>query len=652
MEKLFEAGRIGPLTIKNRAVMPPMQILAGELDGSAGERVIRYYEERAKGGTGLIIVEASCVDDIANTPWDHQLMLTHNKYIAGLQRLAEAVHRYDCHVFIQLHSYGSKSAPTREGVPWTSSEIPAVPGGRPGHAMTVEEIKIVEQRFVDAAVRCKKAGFDGVELAGTHGYLLTQFISPYYNNRTDAYGGSTENRCRIYCEIIRGIHAACGAGFPVSVRFPGSECCPDIPGTLGLADGIEIAGYLEAAGADVLSVSNGNNFNANANCEPYSYRPAWKKHIAKAIKEAVSIPVMATCNIKDPALAEDLLSEGVCDFVCLGRSLIADPYFMKKAAAGRPDLIRKCMGCMYCREQLYAQMPVKCALNPRATCEYIYPEKPEKDGAGRRIAVVGAGPAGLEAAIVMAERGFEVTVFEKEPAVGGSMLLAAKGAYKERVALAVQTLYAQALEAGVRFRLGTAADPDLLAALAPEGLILATGGQPIIPALPGMTDSRVTTAHEIISGRQKITGSACIIGAGMTGLECAEKLGAEGHKITLVEMAPAPGPGMFSVIVADMMSRLGSYQPEIHTGSRLTAVTEKGVLIEDVATGAQTELTADHIILALGVKPDQEGIAALTRGSGLTARAGQILIVGDAARSGAIPQAIGQTYIRALSFLA
>lgn len=352
MDKLFTPGKIGKLTIKNRAVLAPMQMMYGEHLGYAGEKAIAYYEERARGGVGLIIVEGVNVDEVNNKPWNLQMSLASDKYTASFQPLTEAIHKYDCRCFVQLHHYGAKSAPTAAGKAWAASEVPVAPGGPSAHKMTVEEIKIVEQRFVDAAVRAQKAGFDGVELAGSHGYLLHQFLSPYYNDRTDEYGGSIENCLRIYTEIVQGIKARLGRDFPVSVRFCGDEFTPHIPRTRTVEDAAAIARVLEAAGADALNVSNGNNFNADANCEPYSYDSFWKAHVTRAVKEAISIPLIATNTIKDPLVAEETLEKGLCDFVALGRALIADPFFMKKAAKGDVAGIRKCIGCMYCREQL------------------------------------------------------------------------------------------------------------------------------------------------------------------------------------------------------------------------------------------------------------------------------------------------------------
>lgn len=645
MNKLFERGTIGALTLKNRTVMAPMQVLYGELSGAPGERTVRYYEERAKGGVGLIIVEATAMDDTNNVPWDHQLNLAADRFRGDFQRLAEAVHQYDCRIFVQLHHYGAKSAPSAAGAPWACSEIPALPGGKSGHPMTPEEIKTVVGRFAQAARRARDAGFDGVELAGAHGYLLSQFLSPYYNNRADAYGGSTENRCRIFAEIIQAVKAACGKDFPVGVRCAGDECTPQVKGTFGLEEGVAIARELEKAGADYLSVSNGNNFNANANCEPYSFAPGWKKHIAKAVHDAVSIPVMATNTVKDPEYAESLLEEGVSDFVCLGRTLIADPEWVRKAKDGDGASIRKCLGCMFCREQLYAQMPIRCALNPRVGCEYVYPQTPPRDGEGKRAAVLGGGPAGMEAAKTLALRGFDVTLFEKEPALGGTMNLADKSERKEGITEAVRTMAEELRRLGVKTVLGKAPSVEEVRALSPDGVVLACGAEPIVPRLPGADLPKVVTFEEMISGKKAVSGRVAVIGAGITGLECAEILGKAGCTVLIADMLDQAGAGMFPIITAEVKRMADAYHPEMYLGHALSAVTEKGVVLRELASGTEKELEADYVVLALGVRPR----SALVRE--FQAAFPNTICVGNAGKDGRIPHAVREAYTKSLVFL-
>lgn len=645
MKKLFETGRIGTLKIKNRTVMVPMQVLYGEIDSIPGPRAISYYEERARGGVGLIIIEATNVDNINNTPWDHQLSLACDRNISDFQQLTEAIHKYDCHVFVQLHHYGAKSAMTPNGIPWAASEIPALPGGKPGHKMTVEEIKIVEQRFIHAAARAKQAGFDGVELAGAHGYLLMQFLSPYYNNRNDEYGGTVENRCRIYTEIIEGIHDTIGRSFPVSVRFPGDEFTPEIPNTLTINDCCDIARIFEKAGADVLSVSNGNNFNPNANCEPYSYESGWKKHVAKAIKDAVTIPIIATNTIKDPDFAEKMLEENVSDFVGLGRSLIADSFFVKKAKDDDILGIRKCIGCMYCREQLYKQLPIKCALNPRVGCEYIYPIVPSKTGDNRPIAVIGGGPAGMEASIILAKRGFKVTLFEKENVLGGTLNLANKGMFKQKITKLIRTMEEELKRLCVKLELGKEPTLEAVRSICPVGVVMACGAEPIIPPIDGIKQNFVLNAHDVISGEKVVSGNITIIGSGMTGLECAEKLCFDGKAVTLVEMQEEIGPDMFSVIKEDLMKRMKPFNPIIYTSHKLMAIKKNKVLIKDLKHNETKEIDADYVILSLGIRPRFELFEKFNKEFDL------VIPVGDNASSGNIPLAMKDSYIKSLVFI-
>ena len=288
-EKLFEPGRIGGLTIRNRAVMSPMGTDLADIRGNATPRLIAYYTERAKGGIGLIINEYTGVDDVDSIPTQHNLRMAQDYNVQEAEELTRSVHAYGAKIFAQLHHGGatSKSAFTgRQNL--SPSGVPMAPGGEVPREMTLEDIKRVQEKFIAAAVRCKKAGYDGVELHGAHSYLIAQFFSKYYNRRTDAYGGSLENRCRFIDEIIAGIRAKLGR-YPISVRICGDEMT-DEPGFLTLADGLEIGRHLEAQGIDCINISNGSSWNGNANCEPFSYTPGWKKHVAKAFKEALSHP--------------------------------------------------------------------------------------------------------------------------------------------------------------------------------------------------------------------------------------------------------------------------------------------------------------------------------------------------------------------------
>ena len=643
-EKLFEKGRIGRLTIRNRAVMSPMGTDLADTNGNASPRLIAYYAERAKGGIGLIINEYTGVDDVDSIPTQHNLRMAQDYNVKAAEELTRTVHQYGAKIFAQLHHGGatSKSAFTgRQNL--SPSGIPMAPGGEVPREMTLEDIKRVQDKFVAAAVRCKKAGYDGVELHAAHGYLMTQFISKYYNRRTDDYGGSVENRSRFIDEVIAGIRAKLG-NYPISVRMCGDEMTPE-PGFLTMEDGLEIARHLEAQGIDCINISMGSSWNGNANCEPFSYTPGWKKHVAKAYKAALSIPVIATNTIKDPDFAESLLEEGVCDFVALGRSQFADPEFINKAKAGHPEKIRKCIGCMYCRERLLGgAMPVECSLNPRLGTEYRYRwQDLQKNGSGRPVVVVGGGPGGLECAIILAKRGFSVTLLEKGASLGGTLNIAKLPPYKANLQDVTDVLALEAQELGVTVKLNTEATPELVASMAPVGVFLAAGAPPVAPkSIPGI--EKAVLAEDVILGNAKCGKSAVLVGTGLTGLECAEMVLDAGSQLTMVEMNPTVGQGIYNVVFNDIMSRINPHSPEVLTSHQLTAVTDSGVEVKDLTTGESKAISADTVILALGTH-DQQAMLDAYEQAGLNA-----VLVGSAEVPGRIAGAIRGGFEKAWVF--
>ena len=633
--RLFSRGRIGSLILKNRGIMMPMATNLADKDGIATQRLIRYYQERARGGVAMIIHEYTGVDDVDSIPAIHNLRIARDYHIAPMEELVDAVHLYDCKIIAQLHHGGATSNPNLTGRQNIApSAVPIAAGMPVPREMTLEDIRRVQDKFIAAAVRCKKAGYDGVELHGAHGYLIAQFFSKYYNRRQDQYGGSTENRARFLTEIIEGIKEKLG-DFPVLVRMCGDEMT-DIEGFLSLQDGLEIAKVLEKAGIAAINISNGSSLNADANCEPFSYQPGWKKHVAKAYKAALTIPVIATNTIKAPEVAETLLEEEICDFVGLGRSLLADPYFMKKAQCGESKEIRKCIGCLYCRERvLWDGLPIRCAVNARTAREVEF-DALKLDGNGQSVAVVGGGPAGMEAARVLAKRGFDVTLLEKEARLGGTLNIADKPPFKDKISRLVDTMSVQLKKQGVKVRLDHQATVEEICALKPVGVVIACGAQPVIPDIPGLDGDNIYLAEEVVSGKVKPKGRVAVVGSGLTGLETAEILCQQGHQIVLVEMAREIGPGIFPAIRNDELSRLLPYNPAIYAGHRLMEANSQGVMVENLSTGDRRQLKADSVVLALGIRSRAELVEALA----LALPYGKIRLVGDARKGGRIADAI------------
>ena len=642
-EKLFEPGMIGNLEIKNRIVMPAMGCSLAESTGEAGARMIKYYAERARGGAGLIITEITRVDDETGVGTPNQLSVTNTYMVGQLSRLVEAVHAYDTKLFVQLHHPGNQTPSRLIGgkQPVSASDVTCNVIGEKPRALTTEEVEAMVKKFVIGAVIAQKAGVDGVEIHAAHGYLVSQFLSPHTNKRTDKYGGSFEGRMRFITEIIMGIKAYCGPKFPISVRMNGSDYLPD---GITEEDGIAQAKYLEALGISCLNVSCGTYDSGATIIEPSYFKEGWKINLASNIRKAVKIPVIAVCNVKHPAFAEQMLQEGDVDFVGIARGHLADPEWGKKARAGSDILIRKCLGCMECFRILNDGLPLGCTLNPVLGREFEYGDEMLKvNGAGRTVAVVGGGPAGMEAALTLAKRGFGTVLFEAENKLGGTANLAAIPPNKGMITEFVETMEAQLKEAGVDVRLGVKADLATVQETGAEAVFLAAGGRPVLPDIPGIGSA--VTAEEVLKADAPVEGKKIvIIGGGVTGLETAEYL-AEKNNVTVVEMLDKIGGNLYPSVVMHLAQEIMKNGGSIAKGKRLTAVEEGAVCVADVKTGEETRIPADTVILAMGVRssrPDYEAFRA--------AFGDKLILVGDSSRPGQIYDALHSGHDKAFVY--
>ena len=480
-EKLFTPIKIGNVEIKNRLVMAPMLMDFGQFDGRTTEMLMDYYEERAKGGTGLIITEITRVNDRTGGAAFAQLGMSHDYQIEGMSELAERIHSHGAKLFVQLHHPGRQnmgllidtlplSIACDKALPFFKDMLyKVVPAGKMlmekhivprvvspskcensyfsdgnNRGLRKSEIKALIKDFIAAAVRVKKAGCDGVQLHASHGYLLQQFLSPNTNKRTDEYGGCLENRMRFILEIIEGIKKECGEEFPIIVRLTVDECYEKV-GQKGkgytLEEGVEMAKRLEKAGVDAVDVSSASYDAFNYWLEPTSFECGWRKYMAAAVKKAVSIPVIAANLIRSPEQAEAQLQEGTQDMISLGRPHIADPHWANKVYEGREEDVKRCICCLYCIESMQNNAYIGdhgyCAVNPFVGSEsYTLPE----NGNGKEIVVVGSGPAGLTAAELLARRKFKVTLFEKENVLGGQIDLAVKPPHKDKLYWCIEDL--------------------------------------------------------------------------------------------------------------------------------------------------------------------------------------------------------------------
>lgn len=628
---LFSPMSIGKLSLKNRVVMTAMGCSMANVDGSPSDQMIAYYEERAKGGVGLITTEITRVNDDTGVGEPAQLSVSHNGVIPRLQLLAEAVHRHDSRIFVQLHHPGRQtpSMLIHGQAPVSASDVACkIVGDQPRALETAEVYQLIDN-FIDGAWRAQQAGLDGVELHVAHGYLLNQFISPYTNQRTDEFGGSTEARAKMVVAIIQGIREKCGKDFTIAARVTVDECLGEQG--LQLEEGVELCKLFEAAGVDLLNVTNGIYETMNTLVEPISYDEGWRANFAKAVKEAVTVPVCGNSLIRHPAFAEKLLEEGNQDLIGMGRSLLADPDWVMKAYNEQEEEINHCISCLRCFETVFGLsgfcVPIQCSVNPRMGREACYPY-PETTGKDRKVVIVGGGPGGLEAARVLATRRFKPILFEAGAALGGQLLQGSVPPKKEKLRWLADYYTTQMDKLGVEVHLNTPATKETIEALDPYAVILATGSQPIVPAsIPGIDGANVHTIPDILTGKTQLSGKkVAVIGSGMTGIETAEYLAEQGNQVTVVEMQETLTPDGYWQNVVDVMGRLTALGAEFLPKHKLVSISQEGIVLE----GETTELACDEVVLALGVKSNSSGL------EGLLEERERVYVVGDASKVGRI----------------
>lgn len=645
-DMLFSPMKIGNVEIKNRIVMAPMCMGFGQYNGCATKTMMDYYEERAKGGVGLIFTEITRINDITGASSFGQLGMSHDYQIPALCEMADRIHKHNCKIMVELHHPGRQNLGLMIGtVPicnigsklmgnlYTKILTQAIiPQGKKlqdkhivprtvapskcerskmsdsvNRELSVNEIKRIICQFIEGAVRVKKAGCDGVELHAAHGYLIQQFLSPNTNKRTDQYGGSLENRMRFLLEIIDGIRLNCGKDFPIVVRLTVDEMYSEI-GQNGkgynLEEGIKMTKILSDKGIDAIDVSSAAYDTFNYWLEPTTFTPGWRKYLASEVKKVVDIPVIAANLIRSPKQAEMQLEEGTQDFISLGRPLIADPHWPNKVKSGNENLIKRCVCCLYCFESMmkgaYKYTHGNCSVNPFVGRENV---SLKQNGNGRKVLIIGAGCAGLTAAELLSKRGFDVTVLEKESKQGGQLNLASKPPHKEKINWVCEDLLSNAINSGAKVLFDIKADKDIIASYSPEIVITATGGNAIHPK--SFNGDNVVTVTQVLNGDIDISNKkVAVIGSGMTGLETSELLVSKGNKVTVVEMADKIAPGAWFQQLDDALPVLERAGTEFLTSHKLLSVSSSGIELENLKDKKAVAIKVDLVVLSLGVRSD------------------------------------------------
>ena len=529
---LFSPGRIGSRELKNRILMAPMEKNLALPTGAVTQRYIEYCEARAAGGAALLLLESMYVHP-AGQNHRYQLGIHDDELIAGYRRLIEACHRHDALVGAELQFGGRQTSSLITGVqPRAPSPVPCtvLAGGDVPRALTVTEIHDLVQTFADAARRAVRAGFDVVEIHGAHGYIVGQFLSPYANHRDDEYGGDFERRLRFALEVVHAVRDAIGPDVPLLYRLTADE---QVEGGLTLADTCRIAPRLEEAGVDLLDVSAGIYESAMWIAQPMEMTPGCLAPLAREIRRAVAIPVSVAGRITDGRVASNILENGDADFVTLGRALHADPEWPRKVREARESEIVACIACLTCNDLLGKNVPVLCLANTQTGREREY--TPRRTGRPERIVVVGAGPAGLEAARLLALRGHAVTVLERQLEPGGQLLLNRLVPGRAELAGLAVSLADAAARAGAALRFGVNATIERVLAESPDTVVLATGAEPGIPPIPGITKAPAVAPFEVIRRPAGQIRRALVVGGGMLGVATAHVLAERGADVLVAE---------------------------------------------------------------------------------------------------------------------
>ncbi|MCB2353145.1 FAD-dependent oxidoreductase [Clostridium estertheticum] len=648
---LFSKGKIGSMDTKNRIVMTSMGNHLGNPDGTMSKADIAFYGARAKGGVGVIFTEVSMVEESRGRGNLCQISVADDKYIPGLKELADEIHKYNSKIVIQIYH------PGRQGISVVNGNLPMLAPSdiecqcvhQPTVAMTTEEVSDMVEKFILAAVRVKKSGIDGVEVHGAHGYLVNQFLSPHTNHRIDKYGGSFENRLRFLEEIVIGIKERCGKDFPLIVRLSVDEFYETIglpEEGLHLKDGVKIAERMEQLGVDAIDVSSGTYETMNTAWEPSSFDQGWKINLAETIKKSVKIPVIGVSVIREPEYADQIIADGKVDFVGSARQHFGDPEWSNKAKEGRTNEIRKCISCLHCMEVLMSsditKLPCQCAINIQSGRELDYSNFVE-DGDGRTVAIIGAGPAGLEAARVLAMRKFKPVIFEKSDKIGGQLEFANKPPKKEKINWLIDYLRVQNEKLGTEIRLETTPTIEDLKELNPYAVFVAQGSNPIMPkSISGIDGKEVLSITDILSGKIKLKGKKIgVVGSGMTGLETAELLAETGNEVSLFEMADNIGPGLFFQNLIDIMGRTSKDGVHLYPKHKLIKIENGKLTFELMENNEIKDYSFDNVIISLGTRSNNKLIEEININFDI------VKILGDASKPGRIRNAMETGFVNA-----
>lgn len=634
---IFEPLTIRRMTMKNRIMMTPMGTNYGEQSGEMSFLHINYYEQRARGGTGLIMVENANVDYPLGSNGTTQLRIDHDNYLPRLFKLTETVHKHGACIGIQINHAGASAQSARTQMqPVSASDIPSKAGGEIPRPLEKEEILQIVKKYGQAAKRAQAAGFDTVEIHAGHSYLISQFLSPLTNHRTDEFGGSAENRARFARMVLEEVRAQVGPHFPIFVRISADEF---LEGGNTLEDTLDYLQYFQEE-ADVIDVSAGLNSSIQYQIDANYLPDGWRSYMAKAVKERYGKPCVTTGNIRNPQVAEDILAKGDADIIGMGRGLIADPDWVNKVEFGDVCDIRKCISCNTgcAGNRIGINRPIRCTVNPAVLHGEVY--KKQRVSKPCNVVVIGGGTAGLEAACTAAEVGCTTFLIEKKPYLGGLAAEISKIPDKKRLADFPNYLIHRAHKLKNLFVFTqTEATTEFIKNLKPNILVNATGSLPLLPPIAGLHDtlgkpgSHVYSIFDMIQHvdqyPEDMTGKkVCVIGGGAVGLDVVEFFAPRGAEVSIVEMLPAIGNGIDPISKVGTFALMDKYHVRQMPNTALKEVRDDSFLVE-TPEGKET-LNFDYGFVCLGMKANTPVLAELQNAFGDEI---EVINIGDSVRA-------------------
>lgn len=608
--KLFEPYTVKSMTLRNRIVMTPIGTNFAEHTGEVNERIIDYYKQRAKGGTGLITIEAASVYSPQGASGSYQLRIDHDNYIPGLYRLCESIHDCGSKISILLNHAGSVANGKMTNIqPVSASDIPSRVGGDIPRALTTDEIYTIVDKFAEAAKRAVTAGFDAVEIQAGHGYLLNQFLSPTTNDRTDEFGGSKENRARFTTLVLKAVRETVGENIPIFLGISADELAE---GGNTLDDTLEIVEYFKDY-VDVFDVSAGLTCSIQYQYDADYLPDGWKSYMSKSIKEKTGKPCQTSGNIREPEVANRILEDGEADLIAIGRGLIADPEWVNKVEFGNECDIRKCISCnIGCAgHRIGLNQPIRCTVNPAVNTGEDYMK--HKVNKPCNVVVIGGGTAGLEAACTAAEVGCTTFLIEKKAELGGLASVISRIPDKKRLADFPNYMIHRASKLHNLFIFkNTSATAELVNSLNPDIIVNATGSVPTLPPITGLHDlvdkdgTNVATVLKMIERLNEypkdMTGKkVSIIGGGAVGLDVMEFFTERGAEVSMVEMLPMIGNGLDPVTKCDTNAKMAKYHVKQMTNTALQEVKNDRFIVKN-PEGEIEEVPFDYGFICLGMR--------------------------------------------------